>query len=110
MAKRCALPRTPALDSRVQGSDETFRARCLQHPEEILAVRWLRICEGQLFATVLHHTQQEVTMVPVTEGVATCWARGICPWRLATCSLRTFPSVGSVSGVPPGRERGTSPP
>ena len=60
----------------MQGSDETFRTRCLQAPEEILAVRWLRAYEGQLFATVLHHSRQEVTMVPVTEGVARCWVRG----------------------------------
>ena len=97
---RCALPRTPALDTRVQGSDERFRARCLQHPEEILAFSWLRVCEGQLFATVLDHTQQEVTMVPVTEGVATCWARKICPLRLAPCSLWVFPSA-SVSQLAP---------
>ena len=72
------LLQTSGLDLRVQGSDDVLRARCLQHPEEILAVRWLRTCEGQLFATVLHQSQQEVTMVTVTEGVATCWGRGTC--------------------------------
>ena len=72
------LLRTSGLDSRVQGCDDVLRAQCLQHPEEILAVRWLRACEGQLFATVLHQSQQEVTMVAVSEGVATCRGRGIC--------------------------------
>ena len=72
------LLQTTGLDSRVQGSDDVLRARCLQHPDEILAVRWLRACEGQLFATVLHQSQQEVTMVAVTEGVATCWGCGTC--------------------------------
>ena len=83
------LRQTTALDSRVQGSDDVLRAQCLQQPAEILAVRWLRVLEGQLFATILHQSQQEVTMVAVTEGVATCWGRGVsaCPFPAVFSSL-----------------------
>ena len=79
----------------MQGSDDVLRARCVQHLDEILAVRWLRACEGQLFATVLHQTQQEMTMVAVTEGVATCWGRG-------TCSIAR-PSSSSLLSLSPFR-------
>ena len=84
------LLQTFGLDLRVQGSDEVLRAGCLQHPDEILALRWLRACEGQLFATVLHQSQQEVTMVAVTEGVVTCWGRGTCRSSMSLMFLFPF--------------------
>ena len=68
----CLAP-PPPTDVRVEGSDETLRGRCLDHPDDLLSVRWLRVVEGQLFATVLHQSQQEVTLVPITKSVATCW-------------------------------------
>jgi hypothetical protein len=70
----------PTTDSRVIGSDETLRARCLQFPREISAVRWVRVHEGQLFATVLHQSGQEISMVPVDDGVARCYDRGPSGW------------------------------
>ena len=64
-----------------------------------MAVRWLRVYEGQLFATVLHQSQQEVTMVPVTDSVATCWSRGIGPPGHAPMPL--YPLVPVASFITP---------
>ena len=68
----CLAP-PPPTDTRVQGSDETPRRRFLHQPDELLAVCWLWVLERQLFATMLHQSQQEITMVPVTEGIVTSW-------------------------------------